>query len=209
MAFTNTGSNWFQPSSAYPDFSGQAFGQPGAKTDWSKIYGGTLPFPVVGTDLSSGKRDQVVAMAQQQRPSQAPLLPTGYDPVGSLDPLLQSISQFNEYNDPRQLRLAQAANQQAAQLSLEQMYGAYPILEQAADSAQRRNLRGSFQWDVNSPTREMARRAVAQDIAASRQGQLSSAAAAEGERQRATAAQAQAAAYMMSQGLDRRVSFNA
>ena len=209
MASTNTGSNWFQPSSAYPDFSGQAFGQPGAKTDWSKIYGGTLPFPVVGTDLSSGKRDQVVAMAQQQRPSQTPLLPTGYDPVGSLDPLLKSISQFNEYNDPRQLRLAQAANQQSAQLGLEQMYGAYPVLSQAGWDATKRNLWGSQQWDITSPTREMARRAVAQEIASYRQGQLSSAAAAEGERQRATAAQAQAAAYMMSQGLDRRVSFNA
>jgi len=200
MAFTNTGSNWFQPSSAYTDFSGQTFGQPGAKTDWSKIYGGTLPFPVVGTDLSSGKRDQVVAMAQQERPSQAPLLPTGYDPVGSLDPLLKSISQFNEYNDPRQLRLAQAANQQAAQLSLEQMYGTYPILEQAAESAQRRNLRGSFQWDINSPTRQMARNAVAQDIAASRQGQAYTAAQGEAARANAVANQAQAAAYMMGQG---------
>jgi hypothetical protein len=200
MAFTNTGSNWFQPLSAYPDFSGQTFGQPGAKTDWSKIYGGTLPFPVVGTDLSSGKRDQVVAMAQQERPSQAPLLPTGYDPVGSLDPLLKSISQFNEYNDPRQLRLAQAANQQAAQLSLEQMYGTYPILEQAAESAQRRNLRGSFQWDINSPTRQMARNAVAQDIAASRQGQAYTAAQGEAARANAVANQAQAAAYMMGQG---------
>jgi hypothetical protein len=205
MASTNTGSNWFQPSSAYPDFSGQAFGQPGAKTDWSKIYGGTLPFPVVGTDLSSGKRDQVVAMAQQQRPSQAPLLPTGYDPVGSLDPLLQSISQFNEYNDPRQLRLAQAANQQAAQLSLEQMSGARPILEQAAESAQRRNLRGSFQWDINSPTREMARRAVAQDIAASRQGQAYTAAQGEAARANAVANQAAAAASLMNQGLYRSV----
>ena len=205
MALTNTGSNWFQPSSAYPDFSGQTFGQPGAKTDWSKIYGGTLPFPVVGTDFSNGKRDQVVAMAQQQRPSQAPLLPTGYDPVGSLDPLLQSIAQFNEYNDPRQLRLAQAANQQAAQLSLEQMYGAYPILEQAAESAQRRNLRGSFQWDVNSPTREMARRAVAQDIAASRQGQAYTAAGGEAARANAIANQAAAAASLMNQGLHRSV----
>jgi len=200
MAFTNTGSNWFQPLSAYPDFSGQTFGQPGAKTDWSKIYGGTLPFPVVGTDLSSGKRDQVVAMAQQERPSQTPLLPTGYDPIGSLDPLLKSISQFNEYNDPRQLRLAQAANQQAAQLSLEQMYGTYPILEQAAESAQRRNLRGSFQWDINSPTRQMARNAVAQDIAASRQGQAYTAAQGEAARANAVANQAQAAAYMMGQG---------
>jgi hypothetical protein len=205
MASTNTGSNWFQPSSAYPDFSGQTFGQPGAKTDWSKIYGGTLPFPVVGTDLSSGKRDQVVAMAQQQRPSQAPLLPTGYDPIGSLDPLLQSIAQFNEYNDPRQLRLAQAANQQAAQLGLEQMYGAYPILEQAAESAQRRNLRGSFQWDINSPTREMARRAVAQDIAASRQGQAYTAAQGEAARANAIANQAAAAASLMNQGLYRSV----
>jgi len=200
MAFTNTGSNWFQPLSAYPDFSGQTFGQPGAKTDWSKIYGGTLPFPVVGTDLSSGKRDQVVAMAQQERPSQTPLLPTGYDPIGSLDPLLKSISQFNEYNDPRQLRLAQAANQQAAQLSLEQMYGTYPILEQAAESAQRRNLRGSFQWDINSPTRQMARNAVAQDIAASGQGQAYTAAQGEAARANAVANQAQAAAYMMGQG---------
>jgi len=205
MAFTNTGSNWFQPLSAYPDFSGQTFGQPGAKTDWSKIYGGTLPFPVVGTDLSSGKRDQVVAMAQQERPSQAPLLPTGYDPVGSLDPLLKSISQFNEYNDPRQLRLAQAANQQAAQLSLEQMYGTYPILEQAAESAQRRNLRGSFQWDINSPTRQMARNAVAQDIAASRQGQAYTAAQEEAARANAIANQAYAAASLMNQGLHRSV----
>jgi len=205
MAFTNTGSNWFQPLSAYPDFSGQTFGQPGAKTDWSKIYGGTLPFPVVGTDLSSGKRDQVVAMAQQERPSQAPLLPTGYDPVGSLDPLLKSISQFNEYNDPRQLRLAQAANQQAAQLSLEQMYGTYPILEQAAESAQRRNLRGSFQWDINSPTRQMARNAVAQDIAASRQGQAYTAAQGEAARANAIANQAAAAASLMNQGLYRSV----
>jgi len=205
MAFTNTGSNWFQPLSAYPDFSGQTFGQPGAKTDWSKIYGGTLPFPVVGTDLSSGKRDQVVAMAQQERPSQAPLLPTGYDPVGSLDPLLKSISQFNEYNDPRQFRLAQAANQQAAQLSLEQMYGTYPILEQAAESAQRRNLRGSFQWDINSPTREMARRAVAQDIAASRQGQAYTAAQGEAARANAIANQAAAAASLMNQGLHRSI----
>jgi hypothetical protein len=205
MALTNTGSNWFQPSSAYPDFSGQTFGQPGAKTDWSKIYGGTLPFPVVGTDFSNGKRDQVVAMAQQQRPSQAPLLPTGYDPVGSLDPLLQSIAQFNEYNDPRQLRLAQAANQQAAQLSLEQMSGAYPILEQASESAQRRNLRGSFQWDINSPTREMARRAVAQDIAASRQGQAYTAAQGEAARANAIANQAAAAASLMNQGLHRSV----
>jgi hypothetical protein len=200
MASTNTGSNWFQPSSSYPDFSGQTFGQPGAKTDWSKIYGGTLPFPVVGTDLSSGKRDQVVAMAQQQRPSQAPLLPTGYDPVGSLDPLLKSISQFNEYNDPRQLRLAQAANQQAAQLGLEQMYGAYPVLSQAGWDATKRNLWGSQQWDITSPTREMARRAVAQDIAASRQGQAYTAAQGEAARANAVANQAQAAAYMMGQG---------
>jgi len=200
MASTNTGSNWFQPSSAYPDFSGQTFGQPGAKTDWSKIYGGTLPFPVVGTDLSSGKRDQVVAMAQQERPSQAPLLPTGYDPVGSLDPLLKSISQFNEYNDPRQLRLAQAANQQAAQLGLEQMYGAYPVLSQAGWDATKRNLWGSQQWDITSPTREMARRAVAQDIAASRQGQAYTAAQGEAARANAVANQAQAAAYMMGQG---------
>jgi hypothetical protein len=200
MASTNTGSNWFQPSSAYPDFSGQTFGQPGAKTDWSKIYGGTLPFPVVGTDLSSGKRDQVVAMAQQERPSQAPLLPTGYDPVGSLDPLLKSISQFNEYNDPRQLRLAQAANQQAAQLGLEQMYGAYPVLSQAGWDATKRNLWGSQQWDITSPTREMARRAVAQDIAASRQGQAYTAAQGEAARANAVSNQAQAAAYMMGQG---------
>jgi hypothetical protein len=205
MASTNTGSNWFQPSSAYPDFSGQTFRQPGAKTDWSKIYGGTLPFPVVGTDLSNGKRDQVVAMAQQQRPSQAPLLPTGYDPVGSLDPLLKSIAQFNEYNDPRQLRLAQAANQQAAQLSFEQMYGAYPILEEAAESAQWRNLRGSFQWDANSPTREMARKAVAQDIASSRQGQANTNAQGEAARAYSLAKQAETAGYMMGQGLHRSV----
>ena len=205
MASTNTGSNWFQPSSSYPNFSGQTFGQPGAKTDWSKIYGGTLPFPVVGTDFSSGKRDQVVAMAQQQRPSQAPLLPTGYDPIGSLDPLLQSIAQFNEYNDPRQLRLAQAANQQAAQLSLEQMYGAYPILKQAGLDATERNLWGSQQWDRTSLTREMARRAVAQDIAASRQGQAYTAAQGEAARANAIANQAAAAASLMNQGLYRSV----
>jgi len=205
MASTNTGSNWFQPSSAYTDFSGQTFGQPGAKTDWSKIYGGTLPFPVVGTDLSSGKRDQVVAMAQQERPSQAPLLPTGYDPIGSLDPLLKSISQFNKYNDPRQLQLAQAANQQAAQLGLEQMYGAYPVLSQAGWDATKRNLWGSQQWDITSPTREMARRAVAQDIAASRQGQAYTAAQGEAARANAIANQAAAAASLMNQGLYRSV----
>jgi len=198
MASTSTGSNWFQPSSAYPDFSSQTFGKPGAKTDWSKIYSGTLPFPVVGTDLSNGKRDQVVAMAQQQRPSQAPLLPTGYDPVGSLDPLLKSIAQFNEYNDPRQLRLAQEANQQAAQLGLEQMYAVRPILEEAAESAQWRNLSGSYLWDVNSPTRAMAR-------AASRQGQAYTAAQGEAARANALANQAQAAGYMMGQGLHRSV----
>lgn len=205
MASTSTGSNWFQPSSAYPDFSSQTFGKPGAKTDWSKIYSGTLPFPVVGTDLSNGKRDQVVAMAQQQRPSQDPLLPTGYDPVGSLDPLLKSIAQFNEYNDPRQLRLAQAANQQAAQLGLEQMYAVRPILEEAAESAQWRNLSGSYLWDANSPTRAMARRAVAQDIAASRQGQAYTDAQREAARAYALADQAKSAGYMMGQGLHRSV----
>lgn len=205
MASTSTGSNWFQPSSAYPDFSSQTFGKPGAKTDWSKIYSGTLPFPVVGTDLSNGKRDQVVAMAQQQRPSQAPLLPTGYDPVGSLDPLLKSIAQFNEYNDPRQLRLAQAANQQAAQLGLEQMYSTYPVLSQAGWDAAKRNLWSSQQWDITSPTREMARKAVAQDIAASRQGQAYTDALGEAARANALANQAQAAGYMMGQGLHRSV----
>jgi hypothetical protein len=140
-------------------------------TDFSKV-----PFPVIGTDFSSGLRDVNI---QSQVDSAIP----------KMDPEAQKYLDFYKAISPMRMAEMEQAAQLSSRLTREQLASLYPYLSAAGAESTARNLAASKSFLA---TKEQMPSSV-QSIMASKQGQMLQAASGEAERQRATAAQQQAA----------------
>lgn len=140
-------------------------------TDFSKV-----PFPVIGTDFSSGLRDVNI---QSQVDSAIP----------KMDPEAQKYLDFYKAISPMRMAEMEQAAQLSSRLTREQLASLYPYLSAAGAESTARNLAASKSFLA---TKEQMPSSV-QAIMASKQGQMLQAATGEAERQRATAAQQEAA----------------
>ena len=140
-------------------------------TDFSKV-----PFPVIGTDFSSGLRDVNI---QSQVDSAIP----------KMDPEAQKYYDFYKAISPMRMAEMEQAAQLSSRLTREQLASLYPYLSAAGAESTARNLAASKSFLA---TKEQMPSSV-QSIMASKQGQMLQAATGEAERQRATAAQQEAA----------------
>ena len=140
-------------------------------TDFSKV-----PFPVIGTDFSSGLRDVNI---QSQVDSAIP----------KMDPEAQKYYDFYKAISPMRMAEMEQAAQLSSRLTREQLASLYPYLSAAGAESTARNLAASKSFLA---TKEQMPSSV-QAIMASKQGQMLQAATGEAERQRATAAQQEAA----------------
>ena len=140
-------------------------------TDFSKV-----PFPVIGTDFSSGLRDVNI---QSQVDSAIP----------KMDPEAQKYLDFYKAISPMRMAEMEQAAQLSSRLTREQLASLYPYLSAAGAESTARNLAASKSFLA---TKEQMPSSV-QSIMASKQGQMLQAATGEAERQRATAAQQEAA----------------
>lgn len=150
-----------------------------------------LPFPVVGTDFSAGgKRD--VDLQWGAGPSVPSLSPA----LSETEKALAIIGPYQEQQQIRQAYLQDwLTNRQISQL--------YPVLSQAGAEATARSLAASqamAAFKQNLPT-------TVQDIMASKQQQIASAAGAEAQRGIAMAAQQEAAKKAAGQYSGKYVSF--
>lgn len=148
----------------------------------------SLPFPTIGTDLTSGYRgvDYSQLFNSTQEPSgnfnSTSAVPDSNDVASRYIKFQKSI-----YPIERQRQID--AYKDAAALTNEQLASTYPYLSAAAAESTARNLAASKEFagfKQQLPT-------TVQDIMASKQNQMASAAASEAERQKATAFQQQAA----------------
>lgn len=96
-------------------------------TEWPR-----LPYPVVGTDFSTGARD--VDLTQQ-----SPVTPDTGD-------IFERILKFKQASYPIEIQQQEEAAKLNARLAQEQMLASYPILSAAAQEATQRNLAASQQF---------------------------------------------------------------
>ena len=140
-------------------------------TDFSKV-----PFPMVGTDFSTGLRDVDL---QGQTGSAVP----------PMDQEVQKYLDFYKAISPMRMAEMEQAAQLSSRLTREQLASLYPYLSAAGAESTARNLAASKSFLA---TKEQMPSNV-QAIMASKQNQMLQAATGEAERQRATAAQQDAA----------------
>ena len=140
-------------------------------TDFSKV-----PFPMVGTDFSTGLRDVDL---QGQTGSAVP----------PMDQEVQKYLDFYKAISPMRMAEMEQAAQLSSRLTREQLASLYPYLSAAGAESTARNLAASKSFLA---TKEQMPSSV-QAIMASKQTQMLQAATGEAERQRATAAQQEAA----------------
>ena len=140
-------------------------------TDFSKV-----PFPMVGTDFSTGLRDVDL---QGQTGSAVP----------PMDQEVQKYLDFYKAISPMRMAEMEQAAQLSSRLTREQLASLYPYLSAAGAESTARNLAASKSFLA---TKEQMPSSV-QAIMASKQNQMLQAATGEAERQRATAAQQDAA----------------
>jgi hypothetical protein len=123
-------------------------------------------------------------------PTTVPPVTYGSEPaVPSIDPAAKAQFDFLEKAYPYQVKLMQDAARIQQQQNEQGFASAYPWIAQAAETTAARNLRDSISW------REAVERqpTTLQNIAASKQAQMTSAAGAFSDTARAIAAQTQAA----------------
>jgi len=140
-------------------------------TDFSKV-----PFPMIGTDFSTGARGVDL---NQQIGSAIPPLSKEY----------QDLLEYSKAMSPVRMAEMEQAAQLSSRLTREQLASLYPYLSAAGAESTARNLAASKSFLA---TKEQMPSSV-QAIMASKQGQMLQAATGEAERQRATAAQQEAA----------------
>ena len=140
-------------------------------TDFSKV-----PFPVIGTDFSTGMRDVDI---QSQVDSAIP----------KMDPEAQKYLDFYKAISPMRMAEMEQAAQLSSRLTREQLASLYPYLSAAGAESTARNLAASKSFLA---TKEQMPSSV-QAIMASKQAQMATAAGAGAQRQVATAAQQEAA----------------
>jgi len=140
-------------------------------TDFSKI-----PFPMIGTDFSTGLRDVDL---QSQTGSAVP----------PMDQEVQKYLDFYKAISPMRMAEMEQAAKLSSRLTREQLASLYPYLSAAGAESTARNLAASKSFLA---TKEQMPSSV-QAIMASKQNQMLQAATGEAERQRATAAQQEAA----------------
>jgi hypothetical protein len=140
-------------------------------TDFSKI-----PFPMIGTDFSTGSRDVDL---QGQVGSAIP----------PMDQEVQKYLDFYKAISPMRMAEMSEAAKLSSDLTREQLASLYPYLSAAGAESTARNLAASKSFLA---TKEQMPSNV-QAIMASKQNQMATAAGAEAQRQLATAAQQEAA----------------
>jgi hypothetical protein len=140
-------------------------------TDFSKV-----PFPMVGTDFSTGFRDVDL---QSQTGSAVP----------PMDQEVKKYLDFYKAISPMRMAEMEQSAQLSSRLTREQLASLYPYLSAAGAESTARNLAASKSFLA---TKEQMPSNV-QAIMASKQNQMLQAATGEAERQRATAAQQDAA----------------
>lgn len=151
----------------------------------------------IGTDFGSGKRDVNLyeeILKSSQRPDLAglPDTPAEYDTGKSSVPtenLLDTLIRFRTSTLPIDLAQQEQQARLSSRLTREQLASLYPYLSAAGAESTARNLAASEGYLA---TKEQMPGSV-QNIMASKQSQMASAAGAEAQRQYATAAQQDAA----------------
>jgi len=134
------------------------------------------PYPMVGLDLQNGKRDQDL------------LSDTG-SALPALSPRAKEYYEFYTATAPQRLAEQEQQARLSSRLTREQLASLYPYLSAAGAESTARNLAASKEFLA---TKEQMPSSV-QNIMASKQSQMASAAGAEAQRQYATAAQQDAA----------------
>ena len=134
------------------------------------------PYPMVGMDLQTGKRDQ-------------DLLSGVENALPELSPRAQEYYDFYTATAPQRLAEQEQQARLSSRLTREQLASLYPYLSAAGAESTARNLAASKSFGA---FKEQLPTAV-QNIMASKQSQMASAAGAEAQRQIATAAQQDAA----------------
>ncbi len=178
-------SPFFQPIQGFP--VGTPFRAPlpeygkgsvfkGLKEPLSAADFSAIPYPMVGMDLQTGKRDQDLFSA------------TG-DAVPGLSPGAKELYDFYKAISPQRMAEQEQQARLSSRLTQEQLASLYPNLSAAGAEATARNLAASKEF---SAFKEQLPTAV-QNVVASKQQQMASAAGAEASLKQATAMQQDAA----------------
>lgn len=141
------------------------------RTDFASI-----PYPMVGMDLQSGKRDQDLVFGTESA-------------LPALSPRAQEYYDFYTATAPQRLAEQEQQARLSSRLTQEQLASLYPYLSAAGAEATARNLAASKEF---SAFKEQLPTSV-QNIVASKQAQMASAAGAEASLKQATAMQQDAA----------------
>ena len=119
-----------------------------------------IPFPVVGMDLGTGKRE---VNLQQPLPPTAPNDIYGdKGALGSSEDQLRVWEPFLSRQRGEQLQYAKAVSDLEAQQQLGLIQQLYPTISKAAQEATQRNLAATLAYEEGSPKQLQARRLSAQ-----------------------------------------------
>lgn len=174
-----------------PDWSSGSFFQPGNLKSIPSFK---------GIDFSTGK---TVDLAKFLAPSPQRETPKEESALPDIDPRFKSYLELFKATSPQRLAEMEAAANISANLSERQLRQLYPYLSAAGAESTARNLAASQAY--RAFTEQLP--SNVQNIMASKQQQMASAALGEAELQRATAAQQQAASQYPGRFAGQYVSF--
>jgi hypothetical protein len=179
-------------------FEGSPFSTEFKKQDFKKtsfppagrtsFQSSAIPFPVVGTDLLTGKRDVDILASTRMPAPQELVLPTGNALPSVSDRAREWVEAYSAMS-PIRINEYRTMGDIASQQQLKQMTQLYPFLSAAGKEATARSLAASQAY--RAFTEQLP--SNVQNIMASKQTQATSAAFGEAERARAIAAQQEAA----------------
>ena len=138
-----------------------------------------IPFPVVGIDMTTGKRKVGLQQPRTQQPSG---MYGGEGAIPSFENYLGVVEPFIGRQRNQNLAFQKAVSDLEAQQQVALINQLYPTISKAAQEATQRNLAATLEYEKFSPKQEQFRKQSAQ--------------AAEATMMQAIANQAQAAGYM-------------
>jgi hypothetical protein len=143
-----------------------------------------VPFPVVGIDMTTGKREVDL---QQPRTQQPGGMYGGEGAIPSFENYLGVVEPFVKRQQYQQLAFQKAVSDLEAQQQVALINQLYPTISKAAQEATQRNLLATLGYEERSPKQRQARMQLAQVGEATRDagiaGQAQAAAAMRGRYQ--------------------------
>lgn len=195
----------FEGITSSTSFGGQKFPMtPFKSRDKTTFSPESIPFPLIGTDLVTGKRDQNILTSTRFPVPQTDS--TGYGTGAALPGISQGLRDliaFDAATAPSKRQARAEEYELAAQLSQRQLNQLYPLLSRAGAEATARSLAASQAYRAFA---EQLPSSV-QNIMASKQQQMATAAGAEAALQQATAMQQEAASKYPGRFAGQYVSF--